>query len=250
MTRTTIELRIKRQDTPTAAPRWEEFSLPYRPNMNVISCLMEIRKRPVNKQGNRTTPIAWDAACLEEVCGSCTMVVNGRPCQACSQLVDRLDPGPITLEPMSKFPVVRDLQVDRSPMFDALKKVKAWIPIDGTYDLGFGPKMAEPEREVAYAFSRCMTCGCCMEACPQYNAHSEFIGPAPIAQVRLFNAHPTGKMNAHERLDAIMGKGGIGDCGNAQNCIEVCPKEIPLTEAFGELGRQTTVLWLKRLFGR
>ena len=155
MTRTTIELRIKRQDTPTAKPRWEEFSLPYRPNMNVISCLMEIRKRPVTKQGAKTSPIAWDAACLEEVCGSCTMLVNGRPCQACSQLVDRLDAGPITLEPLTKFPVVRDLQVDRSPMFDALKKVKAWIPIDGTYDLGFGPKMAEAEREVAYAFSRC-----------------------------------------------------------------------------------------------
>ena len=76
--RTTIELRIKRQDTPTSAPRWEEFSLPYRPNMNVISCLMEIRKRPVTKQGSRTSPIAWDAACLEEVCGSCTMLVNGR----------------------------------------------------------------------------------------------------------------------------------------------------------------------------
>jgi succinate dehydrogenase / fumarate reductase iron-sulfur subunit len=250
MTRTAIEIRIKRQDTPTSAPRWEEFSLPYRPNMNVISCLMEIRKRPITKQGAKTSPIAWDAACLEEVCGSCTMLVNGRPCQACSQLVDRLEPGPITLEPLTKFPVVRDLQVDRSPMFDALKKVKGWIPIDGTYDLGPGPKMPEAEREIAYAFSRCMTCGCCMEACPQYNDRSDFIGPAPIAQVRLFNAHPTGKMNAHERLDAIMGKGGLEDCGNAQNCIEVCPKEIPLTEAFGELGRQTTVLWLKRLFGR
>ncbi len=250
MTRTTIELRIKRQDTPTAAARWEEFSLPYRSNMNVISCLMEIRKRPVTQQGKKTTPIAWDAACLEEVCGSCTMLVNGRPCQACSQLVDRLGDGPITLEPLTKFPVVRDLQVDRTPMFDALQKVKAWIPIDGTYDLGPGTKMAEGEREIAYAFSRCMTCGCCMEACPQYNDRSEFIGPAPIAQVRLFNAHPTGRMNAHQRLDAIMGKGGLGDCGNAQNCIEVCPKEIPLTEAFGELGRQTTALWLKRLFGR
>jgi succinate dehydrogenase / fumarate reductase iron-sulfur subunit len=250
MTRTTIELRIKRQDTPTSAPRWEEFSLPYRPNMNVISCLMEIRKRPVTRQGRKTTPIAWDAACLEEVCGSCTMLVNGKPCQACSQLVDRLGDGPISLAPLTKFPVVRDLQVDRTPMFDALQKVKAWIPIDGTYDLGPGPKMAEGDREIAYAFARCMTCGCCMEACPQYNERSDFIGPAPIAQVRLFNAHPTGKMNAHQRLDAIMGKGGLGDCGNAQNCVEVCPKEIPLTEAFGELGRQTTVLWLKRLFGR
>ena len=250
MARTTIELRIRRQDTPTAAPRWEQFSLPWRPNMNVISCLMEIRKKPVLTSGERTTPIAWDAACLEEVCGSCTMLVNGKPCQSCAQLVDRLPDGVITLEPLTKFPVVRDLQVDRSRMFEALKTVQAWIPVDGTYDLGPGPRIAERDREIAYAFSRCMTCGCCMEACPQYNDHSDFMGPAPIAQVRLFNAHPTGAMNAAERLATIMGRGGLSECGNAQNCVEVCPKEIPLTEAFGELGRQTTVLWLKQLFGQ
>ena len=249
MPRQTIELRIRRQDTPTAAPRWEEFSLPYQPNMNVISCLMEIRRRPVTRDGRPTTPVHWEASCLEEVCGSCTMLVNGRPRQSCTALVDRL-PGVITLEPLGKFPVLRDLQVDRTPMFDALKRVHAWIPIDGSYDLGPGPRLSAAEQEVNYAFSRCMTCGCCMEVCPQYNDRSEFMGPAPLAQVRLFNAHPTGRASAAERLEAIMGRGGLADCGNAQNCVEVCPKEIPLTEAFGELGRQTTVAWLRRLFGR
>jgi len=248
MPRQTIELRIRRQDSPTAPSRWEEFALPWQANMNVISCLMEIRKKPVTKQGQVTTPVHWDCSCLEEVCGACTMQVNGKPRQSCTALVDNLPAGPIVLEPLTKFPVVRDLQVDRQPMFEALKRVKAWVPIDGTYDLGPGPKMSAVEAELNYAFSRCMTCGCCMEVCPQYNSHSEFIGPAPLAQVRLFNAHPTGRMNAHERLEAIMGNGGLVDCGNAQNCIEVCPKEIPLTEAFGELGRQTTALWLTHLF--
>ena len=248
MPRQTIELRIRRQDSPTAPSRWEEFSLPWQPNMNVISCLMEIRKNPVTKDGKKVAPVNWDCSCLEEVCGACTMQVNGKPRQSCTALVDNLPDGAITLEPLTKFPVVRDLQVDRQPMFEALKKVQAWVPIDGTYDLGPGPKMSAGEVEVNYAFSRCMTCGCCMEVCPQYNDRSEFIGPAPLAQVRLFNAHPTGRMNAHERLDAIMGVGGLMDCGNAQNCVEVCPKNIPLTVAFGELGRQTTVHWLKRLF--
>jgi len=250
MPRATIELRIQRQDSPSASPRWEEFAIPYKPNLNVISCLMEIRKHPVTKDGRATTPIAWEASCLEEVCGSCTMLVNGRPCQACTQLVDRLPEGPITLQPLTKFVVVRDLIVDRSPMFGALIQVQGWIPIDGTHDLGPGPTIAEQDRAIAYAFARCMTCGCCMEVCPQYHERSDFLGPAPIAQVRLFNAHPTGRMNARERLDTIMGRGGLAECGNAQNCVQVCPKEIPLTEAFAELGRQTTVAWLQRLFGR
>jgi len=99
-----------------------------------------------------------------------------------------------------------------------------------------------------YLFSRCMTCGCCMEACPQFHQDSKFIGPAPLGQVRLHNAHPTGQYDKEERLHAIMGDGGITDCGNAQNCVQVCPKQIPLTTAIGELGRQTTIQWLSDLF--
>ena len=72
--------------------------------------------------------------CLEEVCGACSMVINGRARQSCSAIVDQLEQ-PIRLEPMSTFPVIRDLQVDRTRMFDNLKRMKAWIPIDGTYDL-------------------------------------------------------------------------------------------------------------------
>ena len=87
--------------------------LPYRPNMNVISGLMEIRRNPVNANGKKTTPVAWDMNCLEEVCGACSMVINGSPRQSCSALIDQLEQ-PIRFAPMRTFPVVRDLQVDRS----------------------------------------------------------------------------------------------------------------------------------------
>jgi len=131
-----------------------------------------------------------------------------------------------------------------------LKRVKAWIPIDGTYDLGEGPRMAPEVQEKGYPLSRCITCGNCLEVCPQVNDRSDFIGAAAISQVRLFNTHPTGKMNASERLEALMGPGGINDCGNAQNCVEACPKSIPLTTSIAAMYRATTIQGLKNLFGK
>ena len=244
----TIQLRIRRRDDPKSESYWEEFEIPYRPSMNVISCLMEIQKRPVTAKGEKTTPVVWDAACLEEVCGSCSMVINGRVRQACSTLIDQLHQ-PITIEPMSKFPCIRDLRVDRQVMFDNLKKVKAWIPIDGTHNLGPGPRVSPADQQVGYELSRCMTCGCCLEACPQINPRSGFVGAAILSQVRLFNMHPTGQLNAAERLDAVMGNGGLEDCGNAQLCVEVCPKKIPLTTSIAVLERDATKRTFKKLLG-
>ena len=105
--------------------------------MNVISAMMEIAANPVTADGRATTPVTYDSNCLEEICGSCAMRINGKARMACSALVDNLEQ-PIRVEPLSKFPLVRDLQVDRSVLFENLKAVKAWVPIDGTYDLGDG----------------------------------------------------------------------------------------------------------------
>lgn len=216
--------------------------------MNVISALMEIRRNPVNAKGEKTTPVFWEMGCLEEVCGACSMVINGTPQQSCTALVDQLEQ-PIKLEPMTTFPVVRDLAVDRSRMFDSLKKVKAWVPIDGTYDLGPGPRMAESKRQWAYELSKCMTCGVCLEACPNVNDRNDFIGPAPLSQVRLFNAHPTGEMHKAERMDALLTEGGLQDCGNSQNCVKVCPKGIPLTTSIAAVNREATIHSFKSFFG-
>src|SRR5512132_3109906 len=109
----TIDVKVKRQATPDSAPYWEEFSLPYRPNMNLIAVLQEIAANPVTRDGKPSAPITYESNCLEEVCGACAMVVNGKSRQACTALIDQLEQ-PIRLEPLSKFPVVRDLAVDRA----------------------------------------------------------------------------------------------------------------------------------------
>jgi len=245
----TIVLRIWRQLSAGQPGGFEEFRVPYRKGANVISCLMYIQRNPVNAAGKTTTPVTWDAACLEEVCGSCAMNINGRVRMACSALVDQLEL-PITLEPMWKFPLVRDLAVDRSRMFDSLKRVKAWVELDGTYNLGPGPRQSPGEQAQRYLLSTCMTCGSCLEACPQITVNNDFMGAAPISQVRFFNMHPTGAMHAEERLHGLMGPGGIQDCGKALNCVKVCPKEIPLTTSIAAMNREVTKQALKDLFSR
>jgi succinate dehydrogenase / fumarate reductase iron-sulfur subunit len=244
-----VKLKIQRRDNIDAAAYWQTFEIPYRRNLNIISALMEIRKNPVTADGQQTTPPVWDMSCLEQVCGICTMVIDGRVRQSCSALVDDIllasGSDTISLEPMSKFPNIRDLKVDRSRMFEHLKQVHAWIELDGTYDLGPGPHMSNELAQERYAYSRCMTCGCCLEACPQYHENN-YIGPQAIGQARLYNMHPVGKITKEERLNGLMGEDGITNCGNAQNCVQVCPMSIPLTRAIYETNREIT---LDALFG-
>lgn len=250
----TIRLKIKRQQNAKAEAHWDTFEIPYKQNLNVISALIEIQKNPITTEGKSVQPPTWEAACLEEVCGSCTMNVNGMIRQACTALVEDVGEAngetlEITLEPMKKFPLVRDLVVDRSKMFENLKKVNAWVPIDGSYDLGMGPAQDDHIRHLRYALSRCMTCGCCLEACPQVNDHSPFVGPAAVAQTLLFNLHPVGKTLESERLEFMSSEEGVTGCGNAQNCVKVCPKSVPLTQAIAQINRDTTFYRIKKWMG-
>ena len=247
-----VTVAVKRQDRPNSGSRWEKFAVDYEPGMNMTTALQRIAADPVTTDGKPTTPVAYDACCLEEVCGACSMLVNGRVRQACSALVDSLlhdRPDMITLEPMTKFPVVRDLFVDRAFMFDGLRKVRAWIAADGYFDRGPGPIISQAQQEEAYPLTTCMTCGCCVEACPQINDNSTFIGPAAISQAVLFNEHPVGGFEMDKRMDVVAGYGGIADCGNAQNCVKVCPKNIPLTRSIAKAGRQATAYAIRRFLG-
>ncbi len=219
--RKTFEVRVLRQDTPDSPSYWERHQLVHESDMNVTSVLQRIAANAQTIDGRSVAPVAYDANCLEEVCGSCTMIINGRVRQACSALVDKLldeHPEEIELQPMSKFPVVRDLCVDRRRLFRALEKVQAWIPVDGYYNMGPGPRQSPEQQERAYPLSECMSCGCCLDACPQYGkielerAPGEteaqfaarrdavydvnFVGAAAISQVIYYDLHPTGALNA------------------------------------------------------
>jgi succinate dehydrogenase / fumarate reductase iron-sulfur subunit len=269
-----VRVRILRQDVAGGESYWERFEVPHEPNMNVISVLQKVAALARTQDGRPVAPVAWDCSCLEEVCGSCTMLINGRTRMACSALVDKLleEDGEIELKPMSKFPVVRDLVVDRRRLFRSLERVKAWVPVDDSYDHGPGPRISPEQQQDAYPLAECISCGCCLEACPQFTKiepvraddeseadfearrreafDAAFLGPHAISQAMLFNGHPTGKMIADERLEALTGKGGIQMCGNAQNCVAVCPKRIPLTRSIARAGRAATVWAIRKIFDR
>jgi len=270
-----VRVRVLRQDAPGKESYWELFDIDYEPEMNVISVLQRIAAKAETVDGKKVSPVAWDCGCLEEVCGSCTMVINGRVRQSCSALVDNLlneNADEIVLEPMSKFPVVRDLVIDRQRLFRALSRVQAWVPVDSYYDMGAGERQLRAAQEQNYPLSQCMSCGCCLEACPQFTKieiqrtpgesdedyaarknlayDGGFMGAHAISQAMLFNTHPIGKTIASERMDALTSPGGVQDCGNAQNCVAVCPKEIPLTTSIARAGRAATVYAIKKIFDR
>jgi succinate dehydrogenase / fumarate reductase, iron-sulfur subunit len=269
-----VEVRILRQDHPQAVSYWERFRVEYEPGLNVTSVLQRVAANPVTTVDQAVAPVAYEANCLEEVCGSCTMLINGSVRQACSALVDRLlaeSPGLIELRPLSKFPVIRDLVVARGRLFRALEKLNCSIEVDGYFDRGPGPRQSSHDQQQAYPLSTCMSCACCLEACPQFKKieltrrsnespgdfaareRSEFdrhfIGAHANSQVVLMNSNPIGRLTAAQRLDALIAPGGIQNCGKAGNCQAVCPKGIPLMTSWGRAGRATTLHALKKFFG-
>ena len=216
-----VRLIIERQDGPESAPYTQEFDVPYRPGLNMVAALMEIQKNPVTVDGKRVAPVVWECNCLEKVCGACMMVINGDNLQQ-----------PIHLAPARTFPVIRDLLIDRSVMFESLKKIQGWVEVDGSWDVKDAPIQNPYTAQTAYEISHCMTCGCCLEACPNVGPQSDFIGPAPTVQAYLFNLHPLGKFDAPKRLNALMD----------------CPKQIKLTTYLAQLNRDVNKQALKNIF--
>ena len=169
-----INVRVKRQDGPGKEPYWQLFKIDYEPELNVITILQRIAALSETSDGKKVAPVVWDCGCLEEVCGACTMQINGRVRQSCSALVDQLlkdNPDELVLEPMSK--VSRHSRfdaVDRKPALQSgLEKVKAWVPVDSYYNMGPGERQLRAAQEQNYPLSQCMSCGCCVDSCPQFN---------------------------------------------------------------------------------
>ncbi len=242
-----IYLRVRRQNSPDDKPYWENFSLEYNQNDTLLSLLQNISNEPITSEGKKTTPVHHECNCKEEICGTCTVRVNGKPTMSCSALLNNLpvstESNPIIIEPLEKFPVIRDLTVNRDRIFQSLYSVKNWVEINDF----FGPPLiyAPNEQLEMYSYAKCINCGSCYDACPRTDGTNKaYLGPSAIAQVVKLSIHPAGRKNRKKRLEAIMGDDGLSKCGKALVCEKVCPRNVPLVRSIGRANRDA----IKKLF--
>ena len=162
-------------------------------------------------------PIRFDCSCLQKKCGACAMVINGRPRLACdAALKEFVKKGQVRLEPLRKFPVVADLIVDRSILFENLKIMQTWV--------SGSAKVPEKHSDEAYEASRCLQCGCCLEVCPNFYAGGSFFGTAAfVPTARLLSSLPVEEQQA---IRAQYKAHVYAGCGKSLACRDVCPAGI------------------------
>ena len=171
------------------------------------------------------------------------MRINGKARMACSALIDNLEqPIKLNRSPNSLWSAISR---STAPCSSRTENRQGMGAHRRHLRFGSGPRQLPQEQEIRYPLSNCISCTCCMEVCPQFNEATGFVGAATIAQVKFFNMRPTGKVLAEERLRALAGDGGIQECGYAQNCVEACPKSIPLTDAISDVGRDVMMQQVK-----
>jgi fumarate reductase iron-sulfur subunit len=215
-----ITLRVTRyRPESDTEPTAQEYEIPLRKEWAVLDGLNHIKDHL-----DGTLSYRW--SCRMGVCGSCGMTVNGEPKLTCATFLEDYAPGPIRVEPLSNFPVVRDLVVDIGTFMRTLPRVKPWLirseqeaPAEGEY------RQLPAEREEYAQFSMCINCMLCYAACPVYGLDQEFLGPAAIALAQRYNLDSRDQ-GASERMDVLSDAEGIWACTFVGECSAVCPKDV------------------------
>ncbi len=204
-----LKLQILRRESPDASPHWESYEYQAQnENASVASVLHDLNQK-------LDDPVRWECSCMQKKCGACAMVINHRPRLACDARLKEFN-GEIKIEPLRKFPVIADLIVDRSILFENLKIMRIW----------FAEEAKTYGSEIAYQASRCLQCGCCLEICPNFYAGGTFFGMASMTlTARILTAVP--EKQKQEICKAYRDHIYEG-CGKSLACREICPAGIEI----------------------
>jgi fumarate reductase iron-sulfur subunit len=216
----TITLTIARyQPEADAIPVFQSYEVPFKKEWVVLDALNYIKD-----QLDGTLSYRW--SCRMGVCGSCGMMLNGVPKLACASYLSDYTPGPILVEPLSYFPVVRDLVIEISDFLQKLKKVKPWIMRKEVRLVEDGEYLQTPQQLSLYSqYSLCINCLLCYAACPVYGLEPGFIGPAAIALAQRYN-FDSRDQGSRERIEICSESDGIWQCTFVGECSRVCPKSV------------------------
>ncbi len=237
----TILYRVRRYDPAReSAPRWQDFTIPRVPGMTVLDGLWTIKE-------TQDSSLAWRSSCRMGVCGSCGMLINGKPRLGCNTQVSELASDVVAVAPLPNFDIVRDLVPDLAPMFDAHVGLKPYVIREDVKEREnptgeFGQSIHELEQYLQ--FSYCIKCGCCMAGCPTYATDPVYSGPMPLTQAHRYNTD-TRDGGFEERKDVLRGERGPWRCHFAGECSRVCPKGVDPAKAIQLMKRELVLDYIR-----
>jgi len=219
-------------------PTFDKYEVPFREDWVILDALNYIKDR---MDGSLT--FRW--SCRMGVCGSCGMTVDGEPKLSCATFLSSYVPGPIRVEPLRNFPVIRDLVIEMTDFMDKLKKVKPWIIRKDEKPISQGEYLQTPAQLENYRqFSMCINCLLCYAACPVYGLDNMFTGPAAIALAQRYNLDSRDQ-GSHERLEILSEHEGMWGCTFVGECTEVCPKHVDPAGAIQQYKVDAAMDWFK-----
>ena len=237
----TVALSVARyRPEQEAEPIFQTYEVPFRKDWVILDALNYIKD-----QLDGSLSFRW--SCRMGVCGSCGMKVNRIPKLTCATFLGDFLPGPICVEPLDYFPVIRDLVVDLTDFMRKLNRVKPWIIRTAEKPLSEGEYLQTPAQLDTYTqFSMCINCMLCYSACPIYGLEPTFVGPAAIALAQRYNMDSRDQ-GAAERLKLLSGKDGIWECTFVGECTKVCPKNVDPAGAIQQYKLTGVADWFKSL---
>lgn len=236
-----VEIRVLRyRPEQEDVPVWQSYLVPFSTDMSVLQALQYVKD-----ELDGTLSFRW--SCRMAICGSCGMMVNGKPQLSCQTFVRDLLPGPVTIEALAHFPIERDLVVDVGRFVRKLESVKPWLIPRDERTLAEGEYLQTPQQMAAYEqFSGCINCMLCYSACPQYGLDEEFLGPGVLALLHRYNADSRDGGKA-ERMPMLSATEGVWSCTAVGYCSQVCPKGVDPAHAVNQNKVNSAIDYAMRL---
>lgn len=222
-------VKIKRRSAKDSAAYWQSFSYdgPAHVTVSAVLDTLNYTDDLYDTEGNPAARIRWECSCVQAMCGGCAMIINGVPALACATFADEVKGEELVLEPLSKFPVIADLIVDRSIIYENLNQAKAYLE---------GLAVSNPrQHEQQYSVAKCFKCGLCLEVCPNYHRGGAFFGAVFANDSYLIASQSTEKKpSIVKEYRSHFGAG----CSKALSCQTVCPAGIETITSIMRMNRK------------